>query len=54
MGRERHRDTDGSGSYHARLIPGAGLVSFPGAGHYSFLDQPAKFASVLTSFLSDR
>lgn len=38
----------------ARLIPGAGLVSFPGAGHYSFLDQPAKFASVLTSFLSDR
>ncbi len=38
----------------ARLIPGAGLVSFPGAGHYSFLDEPAKFASVLTSFLSDR
>ena len=38
----------------ATLIHGAGLVSFPGAGHYSFLDEPAKFASVLTSFLSDR
>lgn len=38
----------------ARLIPSAGLVSFPGAGHYSFLDKPGQFASVLTSFLSDR
>lgn len=38
----------------ASLIPSAGLVSFPGAGHYSFLDEPARFASVLTSFLSDR
>lgn len=34
-----------------RLIPDAGLVSFPGAGHYSFLDRPAQFAAVLTSFL---
>lgn len=34
------------------LIPGSGLVSFPGAGHYSFLERPAQFAAVLTSFLN--
>lgn len=34
------------------LIPDAGLVSFPGCGHYSFLDNPAAFASVLQSFLN--
>ena len=33
------------------LIDGAGLVSFPGCGHYSFLDNPVQFAAVLTSFL---
>ncbi len=35
-----------------RLIPDAGLVSFPGCGHYSFLDNPVQFAAVLNSFLS--
>lgn len=35
-----------------RLIPDAGLVSFPGCGHYSFLDNPGQFAAVLKSFLS--
>ena len=34
-----------------RLIPGAGLVSFAGCGHYSFLDNPGQFAAVLRSFL---
>jgi pimeloyl-ACP methyl ester carboxylesterase len=34
-----------------RLIPEAGLVSFPGCGHYSFLDNPIQFAAVLRSFL---
>lgn len=34
-----------------KLIPGAGLVSFPGCGHYSFLDNPIQFAAVLRSFL---
>lgn len=34
-----------------RLIPGAGLVSFPGCGHYSFLDNPVQFSAVLRSFL---
>lgn len=35
-----------------RLIPDAGLVSFEGAGHYSFLDNPAGFRAVLSSFLN--
>lgn len=35
-----------------RLIPGAALVAFEGAGHYSFLDRPGQFAAVLTSFLN--
>lgn len=34
-----------------RLIPDAGLVAFPGCGHYSFLDNPGQFAAVLRSFL---
>lgn len=34
-----------------RLVPGAALVSFPGCGHYSFLDNPVQFAAVLDSFL---
>lgn len=34
-----------------KLIPDAGLVSYPGCGHYSFLDNPAGFSAVLTSFL---
>ncbi len=35
-----------------RLIPDAGLVSFPGCGHYSFLDNPYLFGSVLKSFIN--
>lgn len=34
-----------------KLIPDSGLVSFPGCGHYSFLDNPIQFAAVLRSFL---
>ncbi len=34
-----------------RMIPDAGLVAFEGCGHYSFLDNPAGFKAVLTSFL---
>lgn len=33
-----------------RLIPDAGLVSFPGCGHYSFLDAPGQFKSVINEF----
>ncbi len=35
-----------------RLIPRAGLVSFPGIGHYSFLENAGQFRAVLLSFLS--
>ena len=34
-----------------RLIPDAGLVVFDGAGHYSYLDQPARFATIARHFL---
>lgn len=34
-----------------KLIPDAGLVSFPGVGHYSFLENPYQFDAVLGSFL---
>lgn len=34
-----------------KLIPGSGLVVFPDAGHYSFLERPAQFAAVIDSFL---
>ncbi|MDE5975672.1 MAG: alpha/beta hydrolase [Muribaculaceae bacterium] len=33
-----------------KLIPDAGLVSFAGCGHYSFLDNPAGFRSVMKEF----
>lgn len=33
-------------------IPDAGLVVFKGAGHYSFLDKPGQFKSVLNAFLT--
>lgn len=37
-----------------RLIPGAGLVVFEGAGHYSFLDRPFQFYAVMDSFLNSK
>ncbi|MDE5967710.1 MAG: alpha/beta hydrolase, partial [Muribaculaceae bacterium] len=36
----------------SKLIKDSGLVNFPNAGHYSFLDEPARFSTVLRSFLS--
>lgn len=33
-----------------KLIPDAGLVSFPGCAHYSFLDNPQGFRAVLREF----
>lgn len=38
----------------SRLIPGSGIVSFPGCGHYSFLDNPIQFRAVLSSFLKSK
>jgi pimeloyl-ACP methyl ester carboxylesterase len=34
-----------------KLIPDAGLVVFEGAGHYSYLDQSSRFATVVSHFL---
>ncbi len=36
-----------------RLIPDAGLVVLEGAGHFSYLDQPAKFARVAQHFIGE-
>lgn len=38
--------------YMESHIPDAGLVSFPGCGHYSFLDNRVQFSAVLQSFLN--
>lgn len=35
-----------------KLIPDAGLVCYPGCGHYSFLDRPAQTTAVIKSFLN--
>lgn len=35
-----------------RLIPDAGLVAFPGCGHYSFLDNPFGFRAAASSFFN--
>lgn len=34
------------------LIPDAGLVVLEGAGHFSYLDQPARFATIVSHFLA--
>lgn len=34
-----------------RLIPDAGLVVLEGAGHFSYLDQPARFARIVSHFV---
>lgn len=36
-----------------KLIPDAGLVSFPDCGHYSFLDNPGSFKTVIREFFKD-
>lgn len=35
-----------------QLIPDSGLVSFPGCGHYSFLDNPFGFRAAVSSFFN--
>ncbi|MGA8633864.1 MAG: alpha/beta hydrolase [Candidatus Dormiibacterota bacterium] len=36
-----------------QLIPDAGLVVFEGAGHYAYLEQPARFCRIVEVFLRD-
>lgn len=35
-----------------RLIPDAGLVVLEGAGHFSYLDQPTRFARIVSHFIA--
>jgi pimeloyl-ACP methyl ester carboxylesterase len=35
-----------------RLIPDAGLVVLDGAGHFSYADQPARFARIVSHFIA--
>lgn len=39
------------GQLMERLIPDAGLVVFPGAGHFSYADDPGRFCRVVSHFL---
>jgi len=43
---------------HARrmeqLIPDAGLVTFEGAGHFAYLDEPDRFCTIVQHFLRPR
>ncbi|MFZ1154480.1 MAG: alpha/beta hydrolase [Solirubrobacteraceae bacterium] len=41
-----------AGQEMERLIPDAGLVVLEGAGHYSYLDQPARFARIISHFVA--
>jgi pimeloyl-ACP methyl ester carboxylesterase len=48
------RDTEtplADGRTMERLIPDAGLVIFEGAGHYAYLEQPARFSRIVDVFL---
>jgi len=50
------KDTDtpiADGQLMERLIPDAGLVVFEGAGHYAYLEQAARFCTIVAVFLRD-
>ncbi len=38
------------GQMMEKLIPGSGLATIKGAGHYSFLDQPGVFMSIMNAY----
>jgi pimeloyl-ACP methyl ester carboxylesterase len=49
----RDTDTPLSAAHEMeRLIPDAGLVVLEGAGHYSYLDQPTRFARIVSHFIA--
>jgi pimeloyl-ACP methyl ester carboxylesterase len=35
----------------SEMIPDAGLVVFEGAGHFSYLEQPARFSTIINTFI---
>lgn len=37
-----------------KLIPDSGLVVFEGAGHFSYLEQPLRFATIIKTFIGGR
>jgi pimeloyl-ACP methyl ester carboxylesterase len=37
-----------------QLIPDAGLVTFEGAGHFAYLDEPDRFCTIVRHFLRDK
>lgn len=43
----------GDAKYMEKHIPDAGLAAFPGAGHYSFLDNPGGFRAVMQEFFKE-
>lgn len=48
-------DTDtplADGETMEKLIPDAGLVVLEGAGHFSYIDQPARFATIVRHFIA--
>lgn len=50
-------DDDAAPVAHGRtmesLIPDAGLVEFEGAGHFAYLDEPARFCAIVRHFFGD-
>lgn len=51
---EQDRDTPvADARVMERLIPDAGLVIFPGSGHYAYLEQPARFCHIVNTFLTN-
>jgi pimeloyl-ACP methyl ester carboxylesterase len=40
------------GQLMERLIPDAALITFPGAGHFSYLDDQARFTAIARNFLA--
>jgi pimeloyl-ACP methyl ester carboxylesterase len=50
---ERDEDTPlSNGQLMERQIPNAGLVVFPGAGHFAYADDLPRFCTIVTHFLS--
>jgi pimeloyl-ACP methyl ester carboxylesterase len=43
----------GASQYMANKIPGAKLVTIPGAGHAANIDQPEAFNEAVSAFLAD-
>ena len=45
------RHTDPAPGKTGRRVPGAELVSFPGSGHFPWLEEPDRFRAAVTGWL---